>query len=270
MLRIIKAIKRRINGFKNYLLEAHKLRFLEPKNTNPNELVAHLLIVKKLEYIKIAQICVRSFLYFHPTSKIIVHTDNSTYTKSRRKLKRHNVVVINDCDANTPWQISKINIAVNLESKNSLLIDADLKWNGPVFLTGKPTFFVKEFCFMNDSKYAEIFATGEWKRYLNFSMKNTSIFSPGNKPLSNLEKDFSYSIKQEFDGLVSQSNLDLKVKEELSRISEQVALSLLFEDSMCEFVKETDAQFDGQVVESSYFGATGTRFGLLGVTSKRR
>jgi hypothetical protein len=67
---------------------------------------------------------------------------------------------------------------------------------------------------------------------------------------------------------IEEMSVSDSTKESLKRVSEQLCLSILVPESESNYLKDADSQFDGTFVESSYFGATGTRFGWFGITSK--
>jgi hypothetical protein len=58
-------------------------------------------------------------------------------------------------------------------------------------------------------------------------------------------------------------------RDEILRFVEQLGLSIMFERRECSYLKEKDTQLDGSFVESSYYGATGTKFGKFGITSRK-
>lgn len=233
-----------------------------------DKLVVHILIVNNDKYVKIAKVCIDSFIYYHPNAIINVHADEKTFALSRDSFKSKNVNVHLDCSSEETWQLAKLKLAINLSGTNQILMDADLKWNGPIRNIFKPTYFVREFTFNDKAEYLDLFKALGWDNYLSYSMKNTSFLSLAAVEISSEVAAKITKKINEFEVAVERSGLQDRHKSDLIRIAEQVALSLLFDDKDCEFLKSSDRQFDGSLVESSYFGATGTRFGILGATSK--
>ena len=56
-----------------------KWQHLSPKNKSLENFKVHFLVVKDVKYIKVLKICIDSFLYWHPESKITIHADSFTY-----------------------------------------------------------------------------------------------------------------------------------------------------------------------------------------------
>jgi hypothetical protein len=264
----VKAISRRSIALSKHLRFLVKFKLSTPKNANKETIIANMLVVKDLRYVKIAKICVQSFLHFHPNSRIVVHADSRTFLKSQKKLSSKKVKVIRDQNDSDPWQISKLNLVSQLSGSHEIFMDADLRWNGPIKKITKPTFFVREFTFNEQEKYSVVFAELNWEKYLNYSMKNTSFVSFGGVSFPKKTWDEILQNILSFQQKVNESKLSQDVKVDLIRISEQVALSLVLDDFECNFLKASDSQFDGLLVESSYVGATGTRFGLFGATNR--
>jgi uncharacterized protein involved in tolerance to divalent cations len=141
-------------------------------------------------------------------------------------------------------------------------MDADLRWNGILKEMREITFFVKEFDFNSQSKYQTFLGHVFTDRLLLRSMKNTSFFTWSGKNISDEEVT---QIFQAYRKLLKGSEVFMTEPEDQSgmkRISEQLALSIVSEwwGHQIGYLKETDGFRDGEFVESSYFGATGSEF----------
>lgn len=228
--------------------------------------LANLLVVKKPIYAGIAKICVESFLYFNPSCNVIVHVDSSTQNavskKLRKLVKRGKVSLHLLEDQDSSWQELKLNLALNMKNRNEFFMDADLRWNGPIPNLDAPKFFVEEFLFRNREPYLSLIRSKNWEFGQQISMKNTSFIYWGS-----LQPDIEHQriVERIMTYLVTYCNeasIELIEKESLMRISEQVALSILVDylKIPITFLKEVDGYRDGSLVESSYFGATGSVF----------
>jgi hypothetical protein len=229
-------------------------------------LEANLLVVKDKVYASMGKLCVESFLYFHPRSTVVIHVDRFTtdaVSKKLRKLvssERVEIRLIENQDQ--PWQNLKLNMILSLGAVQKFFMDADLKWNGPMAPLNGITFFVNEFNFTSNDFYAPLVKCNWFQEYKNSSMKNTSFFYWGGYVPT------AYDIKgiRELMTRISQLTLDKNNSPQFnlstSRISEQIALSLVVEKINCpiNFLKLTDGYKDGSFLESSYFGATGNSF----------
>jgi hypothetical protein len=177
--------------------------------------------------------------------------------------------ILIDQDLSLTWQEQKVNLILQLSGTEDKFIDADLKWNGPMPEKKGISFFVEEFIFEDNPLYRNLFLHLSLEYELNNSMKNTSYFSWGGESIKPGMLFKLTEIMNNFDEKISKLELSEIHHQELSRIIEQLGLSLMLKREECVFLKAKDAQFDGRFVESSYFGATGTRFGKFGITSRK-
>lgn len=261
-----------IGGINTSYLRFKWLYLPRPSLPNPKNTV-HLLVVKNPIYSQIAQVCVESFLYYHENSRIILHCDQSTQISLSKAMKRvarkGKVEVVLDQNSTLTWQEQKIDLIVSLSGSHDIFIDADLLWNGQMPIRKGVCFFVEEFIFTSNPLYKELFSQLELKNQLVNSMKNTSFFSWGGEKINLAKKADLLGFLSGFEKQFSSLKLPEDKKLEISRIVEQLGLSMMFERGNCSFLKEKDSQLDGSFVESSYYGATGTKFGKFGITSRK-
>jgi len=273
MIRIMRALTRiTIGGFTSFFLRIKWLFFQGSRNTFSDYSV-HLLVVKNPSYSYVAQVCIESFLHFHPNAKVVVHGDQRTEKSLRKALRivmvKRDLEIIIDQDSSLTWQEQKVNLILQLSGTDDIFIDADLKWNGSMPNKKGICFFVEEFVFADNPLYQEVLPQIKLTGQLENSMKNTSFFSWGGEKFTPSKKDQILEFISGFEKQVALLDLSETKKQEVSRIVEQLGLSIMFDRKECVFLKESDAQFDGSFVESSYFGATGTKFGKFGITSRR-
>ncbi len=272
-VRLIRGLARiSIGGINATYLRTKWLYFPKPL-VDESDMTVHLLVVKNPTYSQIAQVCVESFLFYHSKAKIIIHSDPITENSLRKAMKRvdrkNKVSIVVDQDLSLTWQQQKINLIVMMSGSEDIFIDADLIWNGLMPKREGICFFVEEFIFADNSLYNVVLTQLKLTEQLENSMKNTSFFSWGGKKFKPSKRDEILEFIGGFEKQLALLNLPETKRQEVSRIVEQLGLSIMFDREECVFLKESDAQFDGSFVESSYFGATGTKFGKFGITSRR-
>lgn len=269
VLRLLRNLKRFIKlrfSLVNRVFMSFRYLHSKPKSSFEGRYEAHLLLVKNEIYASIAKVCIESFLFYNPNSKVIVHVDSKTKNASHKALKKlvsRNKVSVVQIDSNSAsWQDSKLNLILSLGDPKKFFMDADLKWNGPINQLKGITLFVKEFAFKENGFYEPITRSNWFSEYSNSTMKNTSFFYWGSyKPSIEDKKQIEVlmdKIKVTTDDQTNSNDFNSSTK----RISEQIALSLLVEklNRSVYFLKEEDGFKDGSFVESSYFGATGVFF----------
>lgn len=271
--RVIRVIKRIFTGFIDFKKAEHTWINSISLNSPQTEITGHVLVVKNQKYAQIARICVASFLHYHPISHVVIHCDSATFRSMKRNFKFgiHSSRVRIDCDQDDgkSWQDLKLQLILSLNGTPDFVMDADLKWNGPLGELKGVTFFVKETPFNSDKIYEALFEKLGIISKSNEFMKNTSFFSWNG--ITYTQEDVRY-LKNLLSQIYQESkNLNVFPEEQASliRISEQLALSLFIKDTEATYLKVSDTQFDGSFVESSYFGATGTKFGKFGITSRK-
>jgi hypothetical protein len=263
---ILRFIKKFIRRARTVLVSRWRNWKIKPSTADfPRE--AHVLVVKKCTYVSIAKICIESFCYFNPNHVVIVHVDTVTEEKIKESLRglirKKRVRISRVHDAEPKWQIQKIELISSISASLSIFMDADLKWNGPLPQIQNVTFFVNEFQLDADEDYKwklqEVFPE---KKTLG-SMKNTSFFSWGGYTLSEVQKNRIFEIENILSNFYGDEKRFGDQNSGLTRMSEQLALSLAVEemtDLKVEYLKSVDGFKDGAFVESSYFGATGASF----------
>jgi hypothetical protein len=247
--------------------QSKKYLYLKKGTRNNVEHSAHLLVVKNRKYANLAKICAESFIYNNPKSKITIHCDENTFAETKRQLKvlisRKKVDVIFDqfFQSNT-WQVQKLNLILSLCGTEEIFMDADLKWNGKLDYLTHPTFFYEEFA-LEDSQFFSKVLNHLFPEIESFgTMKNTSFFTWHKLKLTDMQKNRVLDYNEKVTKYAQEHACVSDQFAELERISEQLVLSFLSEywNIGLKFLKDSDDIFDGQFVESSYFGATGGEF----------
>lgn len=247
----------------------HSLKYLYLRNKTAGtiEHSAHLLVVKNKKYAHLAKICAESFIFNNPKSKITIHCDEETYQQVNNQLKvlisrQKAQVILDQTFQDKSWQEQKLNLILSLCGTEEIFMDADLKWNGQLdFLSGL-TFFYEEFA-LNKSNFFLTVLKDVFPEIENFgSMKNTSFFTWKSFALTESQRADVINYNKTLTEYAQKHGIKNEKFAELERISEQLVLSVLAEcwKVRVEFLKDSDDIFDGQFVESSYFGATGGEF----------
>lgn len=269
VLRLLKKLKRFLKSqvhLANRTLMSIRYLHLKPKLSSVGCYEAHLLVVKNEIYASIAKVCVESFLFFNPESKVVLHVDSRTIRASNNALKksiaRDQVSVVQIDSDSLPWQDSKLALILSMGDSKKFFMDADLKWNGPITELNGITLFVNEFAFKENAFYEPLIKQDWFAEYPNSTMKNTSFFYWGGYVPSINDKILIKDLMERIKEITSDERNSREFNLSTERISEQIALSLLVEkvDSSVYFLKESDGFKDGTFVESSYFGATGAAF----------
>lgn len=228
----------------------------------------HLLVVKRVEYVSIARVCVESFLHFNPHSSLVIHSDEYLFKQLvqtfQGRIQSGQVEVKDTFTSNhATWQECKIDLLLSMSGSKDFFMDADLRWNGPKPTRDGVLFFVQEFDMLDKSPFRQLARCAMADFDNGTHMRNTSYFSFGGFELSEAERSQVMRFQKEFPSLLESADLGSDDTILLTRLSEQIALSVLSDrwTVPISFLKEADGHRDGAFVESSYFGATGSSFG---------
>ena len=248
-----------------------RYQYFNQTNQSQSELKANLLVVKNSKYSELAQLCVFSFLHYHPYAKVKLHCDEATFLSVTRWVKKSRfskLITVKKIhsDASESWQLQKLKLLFSLSGTSEIFIDADMRWNAPLKLSLDDTtdvfFFVKEFDLSNNKIFSHMLSNKAFQKYGNASMFNSSFVCLSGLILNDLEKQNVLEIQQNILVYAQQSDLEDHEKRSMVRISEQLALSLAATQwgRPLSALKEIDGCKDGSFLESSYFGATGFQF----------
>ena len=235
-------------------------------NHSKNEYLANILLVKNVKYVKVAKICVLSFLYFHPYSRVLIHVDKQTRGATTevfsRQIRAEKVAIRLIENEHLSWQDQKIELALGMFKQQEFYMDADLRWNGTLPKLKGLTFFVEEFTFAHRSPYAQMLKSEQLSHFHKSTMKNTSFIYWGRYKISERERLEIISIEKTVRQIIDTEVIPMDDKDTVLRLREQIVLSLFAEliSARVFFLKEIDSLRDGAFLESSYFGATGSEF----------
>ena len=268
---MIKAIQI-VHNLGSYCLQNVRWLFFASKKSNKKTNKVHLLVVKDERYVKLAKICIKSFLYYHPHYEVIINCDGNTLSKTKRSFMFLRLlgkqITFKEIPKKEYWQESKLSLITSLIGTHDFYMDCDLRWNGCLKDEDSDNlvFFVEEKP-LSSYGFLESLISLIDPRIANATMKNTSFFSwsgSGNEAIGNYLSTQWALIEK----VCSHNGFVQSTKNESFRVSEQVLLSLIPHkfNLNYKFLKSQDEQFDGSICESSYFGASGGRFAPWGNT----
>ena len=241
-----------------------RAKWLFSSANNQERITVHLLVVKNPVYALLARTCVESFLHYHPNAQVIIHYDDVTFISLLNNLRavmrlRKNHISFLAVQPSLSWQEDKLKLIISINGSFDFFLDADLRFNGPLTLHEKPVFLVKEEYFQILGPIGALSITSRIK----CKNKNTSVFSWGGHKLQTADLQLLYYLYENLDSHLLDSE---RKREYVARLREQITLSAFFDIQNIEvlFIKTGDGQFDGSFIESSYYGATSSYFGVVG------
>ncbi len=261
-LAFIRSTAKKIEATKKSWVWRHR----KSKDFSPEPFVANILIVKNPIYAQIGRVCVESFLYYHPNSIVKLYVDDTTRDAVKTEILDRNIskkisIVAVPTQSST-WQEQKIELILSLSGTSELFMDADLRWNSGIRSLSEVTFYVNEFFLTEKSPYRQILQSFRSGKYKSAMMRNTSFFTFGGHQIGTKALFDVKQIEDELLWLIKSDLLGSIDRDQVARLSEQLALSLASEDwnTTIKTLKASDGHKDGAFVESSYFGATGSTF----------
>lgn len=227
---------------------------------------AHLLIVKKVDYLYLSVTAINSFSAWNPDYKVIVHMDKALYSQIEFfKLKFNNIEkiqFIEDIEDSADWIKSQFELLISLNGTFDLAFDADMRCNSKIKLDPLPTNFIIEKQILGKLTLDYIALSFHSVHLYNHSlMLNPCVFSWGGNKLSQTQK---IAIEELFEHLMKgnepeRSNTTFGFPR---RLAGQIAFSIMIQEYFPNFkiMKANDKPRDGGVFDSTYFGASGNSF----------
>ena len=200
-------------------------------DANYEDIKVNILVVKKSIYSRLAQICVESFLHFHPRASIQIHFDSETERQVLRRFKalrffRRADISFRRISDTLSWQESKLDLIFSLNGTSELYLDCDLRWNGPLNLKKMNSllYFVKENP-LDTFQNILFLIPDEYMRFLYAPMKNTSLFSWNQLKLKDHDLLEFRLLQQKI--FKNATHAELSVGKDFARLAEQITLSLI-------------------------------------------
>jgi hypothetical protein len=224
-----------------------------------------MLVIGSNDYVWISIHCIVSFLKFNPGSKINVSLDKNTYNLGKWvyrfiDYKRITTERVEFNDFPPLW--NKAKLILELQNSNKIFMDADLRWNStlPVFNRNEIVLFSVEYEVLPESPLYKVFNEINWKMDAKVFMFNTSFFYWNNNDLK-LDFDKFKNYLQEFESIEDFSIYGFDKNAKIKRLSEQISLSYALKNNKVTGLDSLLSKYSLAGAESTYFGATGHKFG---------
>ncbi len=238
-----------------------RIRFCSLDNTNLN---CHYLVVNDPIYAKLAVYSIASFLFHNRNFKVVIHSDAKCF---RALLWRSRIFFGSKCkvlrvqNSSEDPMYQKALLLLQLQGTKDIFVDADTRFNGVLKGQDSITVLVREFRLEEQETWLYVSKLLEIDPTKSF-MLNTSFFTWSGVHL-NVTSDLFHDFYQKYLSLPwsDLSNLFLIQERSLTRLVEQFFFSILLSSHDVDFLKEHDKVADKGVIESTYYGASGYRFG---------
>ena len=223
----------------------------------------HFLICKNPKYVGVSKYAIFSYMRHHPLDKVIIHCDKVTLTKVKklyRFIPVKNIEIHEDISSDMYPYVSKGLLILSLQGTKDLFIDADTRINGTITNFELPTALVSEFKFGESKKFSLILHAMGVQHFEEKYLLNVSFVTWGGRNLGITSNEFVLW-SDKYLNLNWEDLLSAEAINYFKRFVEQTFFSLIFQSGEWKVLKSKDKVGDGGVIESSYFGASGYRFG---------
>lgn len=247
----------------NSKLLFHLVSLFTRKSTS-GDTQCHFLVVKDKKYAKLSTYAIASLMYFNRDVSVIVHTDDICYRSMnwrRIMVFGGKIRIVKVLSPSQDPMYEKALLLLSLQGTHDFFLDADTRINGQIEVCSHPTVLVKEF-FLEDRTDWRVILSFIVKKKGRFQMLNTSFFSWGGTnahiELSNFKKFYEDYLSVDFQSILDLNSLQVK---SYTRLVEQIFFSITLTRFHIEAIKQSDRVVDHGVIESTYYGASGYRFG---------
>ena len=223
----------------------------------------HFLVVNNPVYAHLAMYGIASLLYFNREVQVTIHCDSKCYKTLKWKtglLFGHRTTINIIESKNSDPMYEKAKLLISLQGTYDYFIDADTRINGLIPDFSKPAVLVREFSLDNHIIWRRI-SEQLGIDLQKAEMLNTTFFTWSGKKLALDIQDFEifYHNYLNIDwNLISRKSSEWN---DYKRLVEQFFFSIVLSNSNYSTLKDQDSVADKGVIESSYFGASGYRFG---------
>lgn len=245
-----------------YFTLVKQLALLQLKTKSLPKKTAMILISKNKSYFYMALICLSSFLYYNSDYKIKIFCDQklSKYTKYFKHFFRKFQIVIDDSIPNNsdPY-IEQLKLFFKLREENSILLDADIRWLSKLhYEFNSPLVYNYEFDYKATDFWDLLSKHLNLKHVSNFQVLTCCLTSWGgeNPDLNEIETDLMIRNLGTFDWKRYNDT-------DYYRLRGQFIMSYIFCMMNKKPISITEIEKSkGPIMETSFFGATGYRFGF--------
>jgi hypothetical protein len=250
-----------LNDYLRLICEIFSVYLIQPSSKSSKQ--CHFILLRKKEYVFISKFAIASFLKFNPDYRVIVHCDSLVEIYARKLqylFPRSRLSVVVDQPSQGFVYSIKGNFLLRLQGSFDIFLDADTRCNGRLPEIVKPMTLVAEFPYYSNRKWAAILRECGLEENIRFFLLNVSAVSWAGCHYGVSPEDFADWEKKWF--AIDWSNI---LREDqipyFQRFVEQVFVSNIFQRGPIQTLKDADFVADKGIIESSYFGATGYRFG---------
>ena len=236
---------------------------ISKKSKTLNETI--MLVIGSTDYVWVSIHCIVSFFRYNPNSKMLIYVDDKTYRLARILyffIDRKNIKLSKIDSYEIPPLWVKAKLILEIQGSYKFFMDADLRWNSslPEMPSNKIIVFAKEFELTSSETHSRLISKLSWSTSAPIYMFNTSFFC-WNAENSGMSFGTFVNFLSQFNTIKS-DYFDLFFKDEnLFRLSEQISLSYIIRNFQVEALDELMRNQSLRSIESTYFGATGHRFG---------
>lgn len=230
---------------------------------NDKKQTCHFLICHDIKYVNVSKYAIYSFLRYNPDYRLVIHVDKRTFAAVRKQYKfllSSCIRVVQDITDDEFPYISKGLLLLRLQGTHDIFLDVDTRTNGKLPRLNKPTALVAEFRFGESKKFSRILKEMGCLQYADKYLLNVTFVSWGGQDLG-LKNEAFLEWSRTYLTLKWETFLPINAIPYFKRFVEQTFFSLVFQESDWGVMKESDFVGDKGIIESSYFGASGYRFG---------
>lgn len=245
-----------------YLLIKHILA-LQFRCHNPVDKVAIIYIMKRKIYFQMALICISSFLFFNRDYKVVVYCDSNLYLlcKSLPYLFRNqSVEVKNNITINSDPMLEQVKMFSKTANNNTILMDADIRWTGSLgYDFKKPLVYNIESDLENHETWTQIKSFMNLENVHEHFTYTCCITSIGNY-------QSKYSEGEIEDLIIRILRFDwnaTKILQDKFHIRGQILISHIISELGVkpDLILSMQREFNRPILETSFYGATGYRYG---------
>ena len=222
-----------------------------------------MLVCRNVEYVKIAKFAISSFLKFNKDYKIVLHADKSLAKSCKRILalfpSSRLELLVDIPSSGYPYEI-KGELILKLQGTHDIFLDVDTRTNGPLPQVQSPLTLVAEFRMKDNVNFKRILTELGQEKFENCFLLNVTLVCWGGIDMKITIEEFK-SWSEDYSSINWEGFLEPDQISYFKRFVEQIFFSIKFQTGNFQVLKQSDFVGDKGLVESSYFGASGYRFG---------
>ena len=254
---------RYLRFLKTYYLLAKHLIVLFFRRADVTNKFAIIYVMRKKIYFQMALICISSFLYHNRDFKIIIYCDKRLYrlcNSFKFIFRNQSVEIRKEILSESDPMLEQVRMFMRTGNGNTILMDADIRWTGPLVYD-----FVKPLVYNYEKNLGHTQAWSQIKDYLGIhEIHNFEVFTCC---LTSLGAHLPKNDKLEIESLLLRMlSFDWQESFELQQrfhIRGQFLISHIISELGIkpESIVSIEKKYSQSILETSYYGATGYRYG---------